>query len=104
MAQVEIISEQPTGRGLAFDVQVLRDDGGLARHRLVLAWADYNVWSGDGADEPAKVAEAVVLFWLRHESNLPDSIDASVVRRRFASTAAQGRNVDDEIRALISRA
>ena len=104
MPQVEIISEQPIGRGLAFDLQILADDGSLRRHRLLLSWADYNNWSHDGGDPPAAVAQAVALFWLRHEPDLPDSLDASIVRRRFASTPAKGRTVDDDIRALIAPA
>jgi hypothetical protein len=102
VSQVEIISEQPVARGLAFELQVLADDGALRRHRLLLSWADYNVWSHDGGDSPAAVAQAVVLFWLHHQRELPESLDASVVRRRFASSAATGRSVDDDIRALIA--
>ena len=51
MAQVEITHEhedEAHGRW-AFEAQILDDAGTLRHHHLTLAWADYNLWSRDGA-------------------------------------------------------
>jgi hypothetical protein len=96
VAQVEIIGEREEGRGWSFDVQVLHDDGTLGRHTVTLAWADYNLWSGTGADEPAAVVTAVVEFLLSIQapSDLRASFDASLARRLDA-------NADTRIPSLI---
>lgn len=98
MPQVEIISEQEHGKGWQFAVQVLDDHGTLRKHTLTLSWADYNLWSPDGADEPAKVAEAVMMFLLGKGSvaELGDKLDASVARRKHP-------DADSAIPALIRR-
>ena len=86
MAQIEIISEKEFAGGWAFDVQVLDDAGALSKHRVTLSWADYNLWSADGADEPARVIEAVMLFVSSQTPphDLAEKFDASTIRRRFA--------------------
>ena len=98
MAQVEIISELQENKGWMFEVQVLNDAGALSRHRLTLSWADYNLWSPDGADEPERVAEAVVLYLRSRMSaeELGARFDASIARRKFPSA-------DMEIPQMIRR-
>jgi hypothetical protein len=83
VAQVEILSETDEASGWAFDVQVLDETGGLHRHRVTLAWADYNHWSEDGRDTPARVAEAVVEFLAERDgaAALRERLDASIARR-----------------------
>jgi hypothetical protein len=98
MPQVEIISEQELGNAWRFAVQILGDGGDLHRRTMTLAWADYNLWSNDGADAPAKVAEAVLVFLLGKllPDQLPEKFDASIARRRFA-------DADEDIPRLIGR-
>jgi hypothetical protein len=86
VAQVEILSESEMQGGWTFTAQVLADDGSLTSHRLTLSWADYNLWSADGGDQPVKVAEAVLAFLLSRMAALdvPAKFDASLARRRFA--------------------
>jgi hypothetical protein len=90
VAQVEITSELDHAGGWVFDTQTLDADGVLHRHRLTLSWADYNHWSGSGADAPARVAEAVMEFVLsrRPPEEVPPSFNAASVRRWFADADA----------------
>ncbi len=83
MAQIEIIEEQEIASGWQFQAQILNERGQLLRLQLTLAWADYNLWSPAGADEPARVAEAVIRFLLSRsdESEIRTSFDASLARR-----------------------
>lgn len=96
--QVEIISEAEFKGGWRFEVQVLDDGGELRRHDVSLAWADYNLWSADGADAPSSVLEAALSFMLARGSSadLPAKFDASIARRRFPGA-------DEAIPALIRR-
>lgn len=98
VSQIEILSEGHTKAGWMYDVQVLDDQGDLRRHRVTLSWADYNLWSADGSDEPAKVVEAVVLFLLSRSGahELAEKFDASIARRKFAAA-------DQQIPKLIRR-
>jgi len=96
--QVEIVSERDEVAGWAFVVQVLDDEGSLRRHAVTMAWADYNLWSGSGSDEPATVVAAAVRFMLSraaHPDDLPSSFDASLARRRH-------EGADREIPTLIA--
>src|SRR5438034_806703 len=85
MPQIEIISEEELANAWRFVFQVLDDRGSIRKHTLILAWADYNLWSTDGADAPAKVAEAVLTFLLSKldANELPTKFDASLARRQF---------------------
>jgi hypothetical protein len=86
VAQVEIISEQEVPGAWRFAVQILDDRGSLRKHTISMSWADYNLWSPDGTDEPGKVLEAAVLFLVSRTPahDLADKFDASIARRRFA--------------------
>ena len=86
MAQIEILSEQEQPGCWRFDVQILDGAGSLRRHAISLAWADYNLWSQDGADEPSRVVDAAINFLLARTDakDLPVKFDASLARRRFA--------------------
>src|SRR5688572_13158349 len=79
VAQIEILSERECRNGWEFDAQVLDDSGELRRCRIALSWADYNLWSPDGADEPVKVTEAVLTFMLARAgaAGVPQKFDAS---------------------------
>ena len=98
MAQVEIISEQELPGAWRFEAQVLDDQGQLSPHRITMAWADYNLWSADGADEPGAVVEAAVLFMLSRmpARELTVKFDVSIARRKFA-------DADDVIPQMIRR-
>jgi len=98
VAQVEIVAENEVKGGWEFSVQVLSDTGDLRRHRVTLSWADYNLWSADGADQPEKVIEAVMGFLLSRTAAemLGERFDASMARRKYAEA-------DVEIPKLISR-
>jgi hypothetical protein len=98
VAQVEITSEHEQRGHWRFDLQVLDDAGILRQHLVTLAWADYNLWSKDGSDEPSQVVEAAVGFLLLRcpANQLPIKFDCSLARRRFAEA-------DQVIPALIRR-
>ena len=98
MPQIEITSELELTNAWRFESQVLGDGGELLRLTMTLSWADYNLWSQDGSDSPAKVAEAVLEFLLARLSlqQIPGKFDASLARRRFA-------DADDKIPHLIER-
>lgn len=97
MAQIEIISETEGEGGWRFDAQALDATGGLHTFTLNLGWADYNLWSADGADPPSKVAEAVLRFLLSRNDprELRSTFDASIARRLHD-------DADAEIPRLIS--
>ena len=86
MAQIEILSEQEQPGCWRFEVQVLDAGGSLHRINVSLSWADYNLWSQDGADQPARVVDAAINFLLSRTAagDLPVKFDASLARRRFA--------------------
>ncbi|HWB19936.1 MAG TPA: hypothetical protein VG711_06520 [Phycisphaerales bacterium] len=85
MAFVEVLAERETGSGWEFDMQVMNARGELERSTVRMGWADYNLWSPSGSDEPWKVAEAVVEFWIERSADeaLPKSFDASLLRRKW---------------------
>ena len=85
VAQIEILSEQELPGRWRFEMQSLDDAGVLRSHIVTLSWADYNLWSKDGADEPSRVADAAISFMLSRmpAADLPDKFDASAARRRF---------------------
>ena len=85
MAQVEIVSEDDGAAGWTYAVQVLDNDGNLRPHRVTLSWADYNLWSGSGADKPSDVVAAVIQFLLTRSSpnELRPVFDAAIVRHRY---------------------
>ena len=99
VADFEIRSERENSSGWLFEVRVIGDEGGgLRRVILQLAWADYNLWSVDGADRPAAVAEAALCYLISKvgADALPDRFDASILRRKFP-------DADREIPKLIRR-
>lgn len=85
VAQIEIVSEQEQPSGWIFEIRILDEHGSRQHCRLTLSWADYNLWSPDGADEPQRVAAAVLAYLTSHLSakEIRPSFDASLVRRMF---------------------
>ena len=98
MADVEVVSETEDQRGWSFQLRIGEGASDDVTRTLRLSWADYNVWSDDGGDQPQAVAKAVALFLLSRmtASNVPATIDASTARRLFPGA-------DDEIPKLIER-
>ncbi len=96
MTQTEIVSEREEPGGWVFEVRCTGPRAEQVTTTLKLSWADYNLWSADGADPPHAVAEAAARFILSRitAADLPAIIDASVARRRFP-------DADDEIPKLI---
>ncbi|MCZ6836974.1 MAG: hypothetical protein O7G85_14455 [Planctomycetota bacterium] len=88
MAQIEILSEDERNGGWVFDTQILDAQGSLFAVTLSLSWADYNLWSSDGADTPGAVAEAALLFLVSRmpSEEIRTSFDASLIRRLFTDT------------------
>jgi len=91
VAQIEIVSERQGSSGWIFTAQVLDDEGELRRHRVSLSWADYNVWSASGADEPAEVAAGALRFLVSRApaAALRGSFDAALIRRLFPEADAE---------------
>jgi hypothetical protein len=91
VAQVEIVSEREGRGGWVFAARVLDDAGTLRDHEVHLSWADYNLWSGSGADEPAAVAAAAVLFLCANlaPEKLTGRFDAATARRLFPGADQQ---------------
>ena len=99
MTDFEILSERENSSGWWFEARVIGDEGGgLRRVTLLLAWADYNLWSVDGADRPTAVAEAALCYLLSKvgADALPGRFDASILRIKFP-------DADREIPKLIRR-
>ena len=90
MAHAEILAEFEKPGGWDFDAQVLTATGALIRHTVHLNWADYNLWSASGSDEPAAVAIAVLEFLYDegHGATLRDRFDASLARRLSSNADA----------------
>jgi hypothetical protein len=99
VSDVQIERETEDHGGWTFRLRIIAGAAGQPSLRtLRLAWADYDLWSADGADPPHAVAAAVVEFLLARLglSDLPPRIDASIARRQFPGA-------DDEIPKLIRR-
>ncbi|MHC4219003.1 MAG: hypothetical protein ACYSU7_11170 [Planctomycetota bacterium] len=99
VSDVRIETETEDHDGWTFRLHIAAENSGRPTPRtLRLSWADYDLWSADGADPPHAVAAAVVAFLLARLdlSDLPPRIDASMARRQFAGA-------DDEIPKLIRR-
>ena len=91
--QVEILSERELPDGLAFRATVREEGAARGATRTIevrLHWADYNLWSADGADPPERVAAAVLRFAAGRGAvaELPASFDAASLRRRHADADA----------------
>jgi len=95
--EIVVLDEQETPEGLRFTARL--EAGASSRSVAIrLHWADYNLWSPDGADPPEHVARAAIRFACSRSplSELPASFDAAMLRRRHA-------DADREIPALVRR-
>jgi len=83
VAQIEITDEQEGEGGWTFGVHVRDEARNDHRCRVHLSWADYNLWSPNGADAPAEVAKAAVAFLYarRGMKALKSSFDVAMLRR-----------------------
>ncbi len=99
MAVVTVIREEEREGGWAFAIEVTAGPASEAgeeagtraprqavttHHSVLLSWVDYDHWS-HGRLAPERVAGAVVRFLIDRdpEGTLPETFDASTVRRRF---------------------
>ena len=99
VSDVRIETETEDHAGWTFRLHIAAENARQPTPRtLRLAWADYDLWSADGADPPHAVAAAVVEFLLSRLAppDLPPHIDASMARRQFP-------DADHEIPRLIRR-
>jgi hypothetical protein len=83
--RIRVLGERDTATGWAFQVSVTGEDGDDRDVAVRLSWADYDLWSRDGSDPPARVAEAVVRFLLERQgpAGLRPAFDAAICRRQF---------------------
>lgn len=81
---VELLGEREIPQAWEYDAQILTADGAVERRVLVLHWADYQMWSPDGAVPPSRVAEAVLRFLSLHREAFAgiERLDAAVARRK----------------------
>lgn len=96
MAQIEILEERSEQGRWVYTAEVLADDGTLRCHEVTLSWADYNLWSTSGTDEPASVVTAALVVLLAHAdpARLRPRLDCATIRRLVAGA-------DDLIPAAI---
>lgn len=81
---VELLGEREIPQAWEYDAQILTGRGAVERRVLVLHWADYQMWSPDGAVPPSRVAEAVLRFVAARPEIFAamERIDAAVARRK----------------------
>ncbi len=79
MAEIDIQTEQESGRGWVYQAAIDRL-GHRTEHTVTLAWVDHELWSG-GRVAPSKVVEALIAFIIEHGREVPSTFDAATVRR-----------------------
>ena len=84
---IHVTHEIEKANGWEFQVETVDRLGKPRTFRVMLAWADYNHWSPDGAARPESVAKAVLRFMLQNEpaAEIAESFDAARIRRRYSS-------------------
>ncbi len=87
---VELLAERDIPTAWEYDAQILTGTGTLERKVLRLSWADYQMWSPDGAIAPSRVAEAVLRFIALHAEAFAvmEVVDAAVARRKVPGADA----------------
>lgn len=99
----DVLEEREDGRGWRFGIRATPTNGGGEAEPWLfdvrLGWADYNLWSPDGTDEPATVAAAVLrtLLETMPAAELRTRFDCSLIRRLIPDAEGQ-------VRANIGRA
>jgi hypothetical protein len=99
----DVVEEREDGRGWRFGIEAAPTASTQASVEpwmfdVRLAWADYNHWSTDGADEPSAVAIAVLrtLLETMPAAELRTRFDCSLVRRLLP-------DADDRVSSNIGR-
>lgn len=98
MANVEILAESEAHGAWIFETQVIDELGELHRHTLTLDWPDYNLWSADGSDEPARVAEAVLWFLYQRRTRDESS------KNKYPDPNADASSSEDPMRPALNAA
>ncbi|MEM7227594.1 MAG: hypothetical protein AAF432_02150 [Planctomycetota bacterium] len=95
MHLIDVVSERESGPGWTFTIRLGRNESPRLL-QVTLNWADYNLWSPDGRDQPSVVIRAVVQFLVArgHADDLPEQFDASLTRRHH-------RDADTVIPSMI---
>lgn len=95
MARIDVRFEREKGRGWAYDVDILREDGSTSTHRVTLAWVDHDHWTG-GSCPPSRTVEAVLRYVVDHAPGqaLPAAFDAARARRWLPA-------IDSELRTAM---
>jgi hypothetical protein len=99
VADIEVVSEREEASGWRFEIDVHESGDETRRMAVSMAWADYNLWSASGSDEPAAVVRAVVRFLIDRSGfdGVKARFDAALARRMHA-------DADDVIPGLIGDA
>lgn len=94
MARIEVKTEQDSGRGWSFGVEV-EGEGQPHRYTVTLSWSDYDLWS-HGQVAPERVVRAAFEFLLRREGAgaILSKFDCALIRRYFPE-------VDRELPGLL---
>jgi hypothetical protein len=86
---IEVLSEREHGPNWVFSMRHLPSG---STHEMAMSWADYDLWSPEGAHPPSEVARAAaeVLIEALHQSgaNAPARTDVSLARRHRADADA----------------
>jgi hypothetical protein len=87
---VELLAERDIPTAWEYDAQILTGAAIVERKVLRLSWADYQMWSPDGAIAPSRVAEAVLRFIALHAEAfaMMEVVDAAVARRKVPGADA----------------
>ena len=96
MSAYKVQSESEENGCWIYEVDLRGPSETMNRVRLRLAWEDYDLWVRDGSIEPARVADSLIRYVLKHDAfdPPPSRIDSSHPRRL-------DEQADEEIGRLI---
>lgn len=93
-SRIEVLSEREAGPMWVFGI---RDNASRRTFEVSMSWADYDLWSPEGAHPPSEVACAAAEVLLEAlaaaDGALPRRLDVSLARRhrRDADAAVRAR-------------